>query len=155
LRELESDADTEECCAGQVAALSRLKQLTKLAWSNPGRQDLEAIAAVIGLRSLELNMHSTCPFLADLELLTALKELTHLECFDGDMFSRGLHALDKNYYQEIFCCRFLSQPTMSTETSSGSSELIGVSQKLAEHLARCKEEYGDEVYHKRHMYYNH
>lgn len=65
---------------GQSARLSELQQLTKLALTDAHRPELEAIAAITGLRDLQLTLDNCAPGWGDVELLTALKQLTRLDC---------------------------------------------------------------------------
>jgi hypothetical protein len=67
---------------GQIARLVELRQLTNLAINDVQRPELATISNMTWLRSLCLTIDHVTPRLGDMELLTALKQLTYLDAGD-------------------------------------------------------------------------
>lgn len=67
---------------------------------NLPRSHLRAIVKVEGLKDLRLLMCDTVPYLADLELLTALRQLKHSSCYIPGGWGR-FSPYDKDYLEDI------------------------------------------------------
>lgn len=73
---------------GQIARLSELQRLTSLSIKDVQRPELKTIAGLTGLRSLQLHIDHVTLRLGDIELLTALKQLTYLGACDVNEVER-------------------------------------------------------------------